>query len=97
MSEEKLILVNQLCEHYQVEMSFFSDLDEFGFIEIIKVEDSHFIYREKISKVEKIIRLKEDLNLNLEGVDTVLNLLDKIDALKAELDTIKSRLRLYED
>lgn len=97
MSEEKLILVNQLCEHYQVEMTFFSDLDEFGFIEIVTIDNSHFIYKEKISKVEKIIRLKEDLNLNLEGVDTVLNLLKKIDDLQTELDTVKSRLRLYED
>lgn len=97
MSKEKLILINQLCAHYQVEMSFFSHLHEFGFIEILTIEDSYFIHEDKINDVEKIIRMQKDLNINLEGIDTVLNLLGKIDDLQTELITLKNRLRLYED
>ncbi|MDX5583684.1 MAG: chaperone modulator CbpM [Aureibaculum sp.] len=97
MSKEKLILINQLCAHYQVEMSFFSHLHEFGFIEILTIEDSYFIHEDKINDVEKIIRMQKDLNINLEGIDTVLNLLGKIDELQTELITLKNRLRLYED
>ena len=93
MSKEKLILINQLCAHYQVEMSFFSHLHEFGFIEILTIEDSYFIHEDKINDVEKIIRMQKDLNINLEGIDTVLNLLGKIDDLQTELITLKNRLR----
>lgn len=97
MSEEKLILVERLCNHYQVEMSLFSELRDFGIIEIRTIEDSYFIHEDKISIVEKVVRMKKDLNINLEGIDTVLNLLDKINDLQAELNTVKNRLRLYED
>lgn len=97
MSTEKLILISQLCTHYEVETSLFSDLQSFGIIEILTVNDSHFIHEDKIDVLEKIIRMKKDLNLNLEGIDVVLNLLDKIDELQNELATVKSRLRLYED
>ena len=97
MSKEKLILINQLCAHYQVEMSFFSHLHEFGFIEILTIEDSYFIHEDKINDVEKIIRMQKDLNINLEGIDTILNLLEKINDLQTELITLKNRLRLYED
>lgn len=97
MNKEKLIQVNQLCTHYQVEMSLFSDLHEFGIIKIITIEDSYFIQEDKITVVEKVIRMHKDLNINLEGIDTVLNLLEKISALQTELNTVKNRLRLYED
>jgi len=97
MSKEKLILINQLCVHYQVEMSLFSELEDFGIIEILTIEDSSFIHEDKISVVEKVVRMQKDLNINLEGVDTVLNLLDKITDLQTELNTVKNRLRLYED
>lgn len=97
MSKEKLILINQLCAHYEVEMSLFSELHDFGIIEILTIENSYFIHEDKISVVEKVVRMQKDLNINLEGVDTVLNLLDKINDLQIELNTVKNRLRLYED
>ncbi len=97
MSKENLILINKLCTHYEVEMILFSNLHELGIIEIHTIEDAHFIHEDKIDVVEKVIRIHKDLNINLEGVDTVLNLLEKINDLQAELNTVKNRLRLYED
>jgi len=97
MSKEKLILINQLCSHYQVEMSLFSDLHEYGILEIITFENALFIHEDNITYIEKIIRMHKDLNLNLEGIETVLNLLEKINGLQNELNTVKNRLRLYED
>lgn len=97
MSKEKLILINQLCTHYQVEMSLFSDMHAFGIIELLTIEDSYFIHEEKISVVEQIIRMKNDLNINLEGIDIVLNLLEKINDLQTDLTAVKNRLQLYED
>lgn len=97
MSKEKLIPIKQLCRHYQVEVTLFSELNNLGIIEVLTIEDSHFIYEDKISVVEKVVRIQNDLNINLEGVDTVLNLLDKINELQTELNTVKNRLRLYEE
>lgn len=97
MSKINLILVNELCKHYQVKRSFFADLHAFGFIEIVTLEDKSFIEEDKVSVVDKIIRIQSDLNLNMEGIDTMFNLLEKINRLQAELNTTMNRLRLYED
>tara|TARA_R110001592_G_scaffold237306_3_gene496153 strand:+ start:53679 stop:53975 length:297 start_codon:yes stop_codon:yes gene_type:complete len=97
MSKENLIQINQLCSLYQVEMSFFSHLNDFGLVEIISVNDNYFIHEDNIYHVEKIIRIQKDLNINLEGIDTVLNLLEKIENLQNELISVKNRLKLYED
>lgn len=97
MSMEKYIALNELCLHYEIEMSFFTNLSEIGLIEIRTVESLDCIDREHVHSIEKMIRLYQDLNINLEGIDTIFNLLEKIDKLQAELTETKNRLRLYED
>lgn len=97
MKNDKLIELHQLCTHYEVEMSFFTQLQDVGIIEIRAHEDSYVIHEDKLAMVEKVVRIKNDLNINPEGIDTVLNLLDKIDDLQSELTTVRNRLRLYEE
>lgn len=96
MSTEKSIPLNLLCTHYSVEMTFFSQLNELGLIEIITVEESQFIPEDSISDLEKIIRLHQELNLNPEGIDIVFHLLNKIEELQNELSAVRNRLGLYE-
>ena len=97
MSRENLIPIDQLCTHYHVEMSFFNGLMEFDLIEITTIEQTHYLHADSINELEKIILLHHDLYINLEGIDTVLNMLDKIDVLQTELSVIKNRLGLYEN
>jgi AAA+ ATPase superfamily predicted ATPase len=97
MSTEHYIPLNQLCTHYEVEMSFFTQLNEFGLIEITTVSETHSIHEDCITEVEKMIRLHRELDLNMEGIDTVFNLLDRIKELQKELNVTKNRLRLYEE
>jgi chaperone modulatory protein CbpM len=97
MSRENLILISQLCTEYQIERALFDELHEFGIIELHVVEETSFIHEDKIETLEKIIRIQQDLNINLEGIDVILNLLQKIDGLQNELTEVKNRLRIYED
>lgn len=97
MSLENFIPLNQLCMHYEVEMSFFNSLDEFGLIEIYTIEESQYIPQEKASDIEKMIRMHHELDINLEGIETIFHLLDKISALQSEVIATKNKLRLYED
>ncbi|WP_372792362.1 chaperone modulator CbpM [Lutibacter sp.] len=92
MSTKNFILLNNLCTHYDVEMSFFNSLNEFGLIEIISVEETQYIHHDKISDVEKMIRIHQELNVNIEGIDVVLNLLEKIEELQKELIITKNKL-----
>ncbi|OFZ11404.1 MAG: MerR family transcriptional regulator [Bacteroidetes bacterium RIFCSPHIGHO2_02_FULL_44_7] len=97
MNSEKFIPLQALCTHYEVETSFFTLLDEYGLIEIQTHGEALYIHQDRISDVEKMIRLHRELDLNFEGIDTVLHLLDKIAELQKELTATKNRLRLYED
>lgn len=97
MIEKSLIPAEKLCIHYNIEVSFVETLNKMGLIRIEIIEQSHFIHQDQIADLEKIIRLHDELNVNLEGIDVVLNLLQKEKELKNELTALKNRLRLYEN
>lgn len=96
MKIEKLIPIDELCTHYKIEISFFTNLNEFGLISLRSVEKSLFIHQDQINEVEKMIRMHQELNINFEGIDAVCNLLERINDLQLELTDIKNRLKLYE-
>lgn len=89
--------LDQLCIHYEIEMSFFYNLLELDLIEIETIEQVMYLPEDRIGDLEKIIRLNQELHINFEGIDTVLHLLHKIEELQTELTVTKNRLRLYED
>ncbi len=97
MATENLILIETLCPHYEIEISFFEELDNHGLISIEKVDNRKFIHQDDISDLEKIIRLHFDLNVNMEGIDIVFNLLQKEQELKAEINNLQNRLKMFED
>ena len=97
MEVKDFIPVIQLCSNYKVEISFLNELHDVGLIEIVTYEQTSYLHQDKINDVEKMIRIHHELKVNTEGIDVVFNLLQKVDDLQSELNTIKDRLRLYEN
>jgi len=96
METKEYILITQLCSHYMVEIAFFNNLHEAGLIKIITIEKLQYLHKDKIYDLEKMIRIHVDLQVNIEGLDVVFNLLQKVEKLQTELKQTKSRLSLYE-
>ena len=95
-TEAHFISITTLCSHYEIGLSFVDSLNQMGLIQIEMIEEDRCIHRDRLSDLEKIIRLHYDLNVNLEGIDVVFNLLEKERALRDELTMLRNRLRLYE-
>ena len=96
MNAENFIAIPELCNHYKLEMSFFVHLSEMGLVQITTVESISYIEVDSLYKIEKMIHLHQDLEVNIEGIDVVFNLLQKMDSLQNEVQVLKNRLRLYE-
>ncbi|MAZ37501.1 chaperone modulator CbpM [Salibacteraceae bacterium] len=97
MKEQQLISTQILCSQYNIEISFVDTLNKMGLIQIEIIEQNQYIHQDQISDLEKIIRLHNELNVNLEGIDVVFNLLEKEKQLRDELTALKNRIRLYEN
>jgi hypothetical protein len=97
MKTDNWILLQTISSKYQVELSFFSYLNDLGLIEIEIMEQSSYIHENQMNNLERMIRLHHELEVNPEGIDVVFNLLQKIEHLQKDLISTQNRLRLYEN
>ena len=96
MEPEQFIIVEEFCASHEIEFSFISLLTEIGLIEISIIEDKSYIAESQLPKLEKLIRLHYDLQINLEGIDAIASLLERIKRIQEENVLLKNKLRLYE-
>lgn len=93
MANPKLILIETLCTHYEIEVSFIDSLSELGLIELHTVEEIQYLPEETLSLLEKMIRIHQDLHINPEGIDVIFRLLDKVETLNKELQETRRKLK----
>ena len=96
MQTKNYIAVNEFCINHNIEVSFISSLQETGLIEIAFVEEMAFIDADELQQVEKFIRFYYDLDINLEGIETITHLLRRMNAMQDEITSLRNRLSLYE-
>jgi hypothetical protein len=97
METENLIPVQQIITHQHVEVSFIHSLHEFGLIEITTVEETPYLFRDQLGDLERMIRLHYELDINLEGIEAISHLLQRVTNLQEELNAMKNKLRIYEE
>ena len=97
METDNLISVQQFCIHHNVEFAFINSLNEYGLIEVTTVEETQYIYKVQLKDLEKMIRMHYELDINIEGIDAISHLLNRVDDLHTELTSLKNKLRLYEN
>jgi hypothetical protein len=96
MKTKYLIAIDDFCANHNIDVSFISSLEKTGLIEITTIEHSGFIEAGQLLQLEKYVRFYYEMDINLEGIETVTYLLQKINTLQHELGTLRNRLRLYE-
>lgn len=96
MAREKLIPADEFCVNYNIEISFIHSLQDSGLIEVITIEDIQYIRPAQVQELEKIVHLYYELDINLEGIETITHLLHRVRSLQAEITELKNRLRLHE-
>jgi hypothetical protein len=96
MQKDYLIAIDEFCANHNIEISFISSLQRTGLIEITTVKESGFIDSTQLRQLEKIVRLYYELDINLEGIETINYLLQRISSMQDEIISLRNRLRLYE-
>jgi hypothetical protein len=96
MQRKKLIAVNDFCINHDIEISFISSLQQTGLIEITTVEGTEFLDMSQLQQLEKIIRFYYDLDINIEGIESITHLLQRINLMRDEIIALRNRLQLYE-
>jgi len=92
MEQDELISINEFCIHYNVESSFINSLQEYGLIEIINTENVLFISKDKLPELEKFTRFYYEMDINIEGIEAIANLLQRIHQLQHEINDLKNKV-----
>ena len=88
--------MNEFFKSYKIEISFISTLQKAGLIEFTTIEETIFVDAGQLPQLEKIVRFYYDMDINLEGIETITYLLQRIINLQNEVETLKNKLRFYE-
>ena len=93
---ENLIPANEFCANYNISISFIRSLQENGLMEITTSEETEYIPASRLHELERIIRLHYEMDINLEGIETIIHLLHQINSMQDEITDLRNRLRIYE-
>ncbi len=96
MSTEPLILIEQYCLHEELDITFVKALTERGLIELVVHEQRNYIAMEHLPRLEQLARMHYELEINLEGLEAISHLLERVDRMQQDLRALEERLRLYE-
>ena len=95
MKNTNIISIQKICVIYDIPNSFIESLFDFELIDIIDENNEQFIHEDQIRDIERFIRLHYDLKINFEGLDVILNLLNKISSLESDLNEARNELAFY--
>lgn len=96
MENEQLIEIEIFCTHYEVQRSFIDQLCESGLLHITSMEQKSFVQLSEMQKLEQFVRMHYDLNINVEGLEAISHLLERVTTLQSELTKLRNRLKVYE-
>jgi hypothetical protein len=97
MEKTNLILIEQFCTNHNIEFSFIDSLKQFGLVQVIIIDEQQYLPHEQLSDVERMMRLHYDLDINMEGIDAISGLLQRVNELQRQLISAQNKLRFYEE
>lgn len=96
MEAQELIIVDVFCKECRIELTLIEELADFGLIEIVKSNGLKYIHSNHLKQVERVIQFHNELNINKEGIEVILNLLERLSLQNQQVRLLQDKLNLYE-
>jgi chaperone modulatory protein CbpM len=97
MPTEDMVPANEFCIHHNIELSFIYSLNQSGLIEIITVEEKIFVPVSQLNQLEKLVRLYYDMDINLEGIETITYLLQRMNDMQQQITYLTNMLSMFKN
>lgn len=93
--QTELIIVSEYCHKCQIEPSFIDRLVEGGLINLHTEDGEHYLLLSDLPNLERYSRMYYDLSINMEGIDAIHHLLERMNDMRREMDSLRRQLLLY--
>ncbi len=97
MQSQDFITVDECSTNYNIEVSFISSLHESGLVSMTTIDKRTFLHHDQLNDLEKFIRFHYDLEINMEGLETISHLLEKTKNMQLKIVELQNRLKFYEE
>ncbi len=97
MITEQLVAIDLYCRHEELDITFVQALTDRGLIQIVVEQQRRYIAPEQLLRLERLARMHYDLDINLEGLEAVSHLLERVEGMQHDMRALRERLRLYEE
>ncbi len=87
---EEMIDADTLCTSYRIPLAFLHSLHEHGLLTGNTVDDKMFIEADQLPQLEKIIHLHYELDINIEGIEAIFHLLNRVHELQRQVVTLRN-------
>ena len=96
MQTEEMIAADEFCIHHNIKLSFIHSLKESGLLEISSTDEKIFVPVNQLNRLEKLVRLYYEMDINLEGIETITYLLQRMNDMQQQIAQLSNRLSRYE-
>ena len=96
MEAKRLVPIDEFCSMQSIEISFIISLQKSGLVEVTTIKNQGYLDSAQLSQIEKYIVLYYDLDINVEGIETINHLLNRIDSMRQEIINLRNKLRYDE-
>ena len=91
-----LVIVSEYCQKFHIDPSFIILMEEGGLIDINITDGERYLFSSQLRDLEQYTRMYYDLSINIEGIEAIHHMLDRMRNLQAEIQSLRNRLHLYE-
>lgn len=91
MEEIRLISTVDICRFHDVDDTFIGSLNKAGLIVFEEVNQTAFISENELEKLERLIRLHNELEINVAGLEAISHLLERIVEMQEQIRVLKNR------
>ncbi len=93
--DEPVYLISVVAKVLNIHPQTLRQYEREGLIEPSRTQGRMRLYSQRdIDRIKLILRLTRELGVNLAGVDIIMQLKEKIDAMQEEIDSLREQLKM---
>ena len=89
------IVIKEYCQKSHIEPSFIISLEEGGLIDVQVIEGERYLPVSQLRELERYTHLYYDLSINIEGIDAIRHMLDRMNRLQEEVAQLRRQLQVF--
>ncbi|MDG4946840.1 chaperone modulator CbpM [Weeksellaceae bacterium KMM 9713] len=92
--ETRYIKITEFCENEKIETSFLLELNREGLLRLEKQEEVEYIDQNDLPQIEMFARWHYELGVNLEGIDAMRHMLERMKEMQRQIQILEKKLQL---